>query len=261
MMMKRTISQSFLATLSLLLLSALAAGQTYKDFSYANLLGQAIERQQKEKTDETKAALELIAAGRDTIYAGEITANLKRSYPAESADKIRLLPEMRSNLVTKGDDLDRLNSALMPLLKFCWLERKVALILFRSEVPVVALSYPNALIVSTRALSLLNNDELEAVAAHEICHLIGHEYFRNAADRNDRRALRLIELFCDAGAASIISAKGKDPARLISGYYKMQAVLELELGEDGRKGTHPTIEARKRLNSELSRRFNVLASK
>jgi hypothetical protein len=259
---RRILRLTFVTLLAVLALSTAAQSQTYKDFSYANLLGQAIDKQQKDKIDEGKAALELIAAGNETIYAGEVTANLKRSYQSiEAANIIRLLPEMRSNLITRGEDFDRLNAALMPLLKFCWLEKRVALILFKSEVPVIVLSYPNALIVSTRAMSLLNNAELEAVAAHEICHLIGHNYFREASDKNDKRALRLIELFCDAGAAAIISAKGKDPSKLISGYYKMEAVLELEFGEDGRKGKHPTIETRKRLNDELCRRFNPVAAK
>src|SRR5205807_2685364 len=124
-------------------------------------------------------------------------------------------------------------------------------LLFRSEMPVTLFVNPSALIISTRAMELLDDEEIEALSAHELVHPIAQPVFRKAVDERDQRVMRLVELFCDAGGAALISSKGGNPRKLYSGLSKLNQVMELEFQEYQRGTDHPTLKARKQLNDAL----------
>lgn len=255
-----------LAPVFVLLLAAQSFfGQiTAADISYERLLAaSAKQRQESHGFDEVQEAIKVIGAGGENIYASEVTAHLRKNFPAvDPKAAIRIPSEMRDALIFKGSDYERLVKNATPVLAVGWLDKKVVPLLYKSERPVIALAYPNAIIFSTRAIALLTDVEIQGQTAHELCHLIAHDLFKRAVDSRDNRTLRLLELFCDAGAASILETKGKDPQAVITGLYKQQDVLQHEFGQlEFKNQDHPIMADRERLNKELVRQFRLVATR
>jgi hypothetical protein len=226
------------------------------EVSYSVLIRERVAKGKK-GTDEAEATLEIVV-GHDgpSISAGEIAARIKRNFPKIDPKATVFIPEeMLNSRIREGDDYRRMREILKPLLQFCGLDGLVHPILFKSELPVIGSSAPNGLMISTRALALLSEEELRAIVAHELCHLIVTDAFRAAVDAKDYHTLRIIELFCDAGSAAIMKAQGYNPGNLINGLLKIWKVLEIEFGERDLKGKHPTMNTRIRLNKELCRRL------
>jgi hypothetical protein len=211
--------------------------------SYSALIKELVDKGKK-GNDEVEAALEIVGAGSHVLSASEIAARIRSNQPVIDPKATVLVPEeVLSGLIREGDDYRRLHQVLKPLLQFCGLDGLVHPILFKSELPVIGSSAPNGLMISTRSLALLSEEELRAIVAHELCHLIVTDAFRAAVDAKDYHTLRIIELFCDAGSAAIMKAQGYDPGSLINGLLKIWQVLELEFGERDLKGKHPVVEA------------------
>jgi hypothetical protein len=223
--------------------------------SYSALIRESTTRA-KNRSDEVEAALEIISAGRDYLSAAEIATRIKTNFP-EIAPKasVRVPEEVLDHLIREGDVYRDLQATLRPLLEFYGLEGRVLPVLFQSEMPVVGSSAPNGLMISTRAVALLGKEELRGVVAHELCHLVVTDVFRAAIDVRDYRTLRIIELFCDAGAAATMRALERDPRSVINGLLKLQQVLEMEFGERDVEGKHPTLNTRIRLSREIIGRF------
>jgi len=91
------------------------------------------------------------------------------------------------------------------------------------EVKVIDVSYAriavferSIILISKSAFILLDAEELQAVAAHEIA----HEYFtgdyESASRTLDHRRLKDLELLCDAIAIVTIHRLGMNPARLLA---------------------------------------------
>lgn len=253
---------TFLLTLALLAPIASIA-QTSPAQSYDEQLTAAItSSKSNDNSAEIEAAIKVISSGREHATAREISARIRDSFPQfDPNQRVRLPQEVISNLVPRGASLDRLLHTLGPLLGYCNLIGKVYIVLFNSQAPVLELTPDgNAIVVSTRALDTLNDQELEALAAHELCHALVLKTHRQSVDARDRHALRVIELFCDAGAAALVTALNHDPASLISGLEKLQQILEVEYSISDYKAVHPSIQTRARLNTEIMRQFNLIAS-
>ena len=77
------------------------------------------------------------------------------------------------------------------------------------------------LLISLPAIQLLNTEELQAIAAHEV----GHEYFwgeyKAAQERQDEQRLRELEMAGDAIAVWTLLRLGLRPNRLISALGKL----------------------------------------
>ena len=207
---------------------------------------------------EIAVAVSMMKMELPDYFPAEITAALKASYPKLPDDRtIRVLPYVREHLITSGTDYERAKKIADRLLKFMSLAERVRFIYFDSEVPVTAFTYPFALTVSNAAANLLTDDELEAVMAHEIVHLIVYQSFKEASGKNDMKRLRTIELFCDGGAIAIIQTKGKNANSLISGLDKMQQSL-VRVNNDKEDGIkHPTLKQRIQFLRELTEKFTV----
>lgn len=223
--------------------------------SYSALIRDRAAKARKE-SNEVEEALEIVSAGSSTLSASETAARIKQNLPPIALkDTVRVPEEVLSKIVREGDDYRELRETLQPLLRLFDLEGRVLPVLFRSEQPVIGSSPPNGLMISTRAQALLSREELQGVAAHELVHLIVVDVFRAAVDAKDDRTLRIIELFCDAGAAAIMKAMGHDPQSVIKGLLKIQQILELEFDVRDIKGKHPTMDTRIRLSKEVIDRF------
>ncbi len=249
----------FIVTL-LMMSQAEALAQINHRVSYEALLSEAAASATNHgisQEDEVAEIVKVIGAGGERIYAGEVAARLRQNFPQiDEQARIRLPAEVRSTLVPNGEEYERLVRVTRPLLQFCWLEGKVVPVLFRSEAPIVMTSWPNALIFSTRAMSLLTDEEIVAVSAHEVCHLIVRSITKRAVDNHDNRTLRLVELFCDAGATAILTGWGRDARPLISGLTKQQNILENEFQELLPR-SDPTMKNRKLLFDTLSNAFKL----
>ena len=96
------------------------------------------------------------------------------------------------------------------------------------EVKVIDVAYArigvfarSVILISRSAFMLLDAEELQALAAHEI----GHEYFtadyENAIRTGDHRRIKDLELLCDAIAILTAHRLGMNPARLLGAVEKI----------------------------------------
>ena len=108
----------------------------------------------------------------------------------------------------------------------------------------VGLHARSVVLISKTALDLLNTDELQAFAAHEI----GHEYvwdeYTRAAERGDRKRLKELELMCDAIAIVTLDRLGVDSSSLISGIEKITRFNRNRLGTALNERNYPTVAER-----------------
>lgn len=250
--MKRNI----IATLFILLSTGIVFAQ-YSKKEITNSLKSLNEN------SEIDTVIKLIKGNSPDYYPSEITAALIFSLPPEPSQNkiIKVLPYVREHLITKGNDLDRVTAIADKLLKFMWLKDRISVVYFDSEVPVLGFNNPNAIIISNAAESLLTDKELEAIIAHEICHLIVYENFKQAVEKKNLPQMRTLELFCDAAATAIIEGKGGDSNNLISGLEKMQALIEKVTGDTDGGLDHPLLRQRKQLVKTLKANFNSALSK
>lgn len=248
--------QSAALFLALAAPSAGVAGQTVRTVSYEKLLSDAAARQKDGKADPVREVMDIFAPGAEALNAGAVVASFKSNWPAyEPGTPVRVQPEVRERLVWEGEQYARFVRVVKPLLQFCGLESRVRPLLFKSEVPVTMLVSPNALVFSTRAVALLDDAEIEAMASHEVLHILAQPLKVKAVDERDEKTLRLIELFCDAGGTALVAARGGDPKKMISGLHKMSGVLEVEFQEHQRGTKHPPMKMRKQLNDALTKVF------
>jgi hypothetical protein len=101
------------------------------------------------------------------------------------------------------------------------------------------------ILISERALTLLDADELRSLLAHEI----GHEYVWEDRERSFRRAdrsrLRDLELMCDAIAIVTLHGLGMDASRLMTGVQKMSRFNREQFGTGDNEKNYPTTAERR----------------
>lgn len=120
---------------------------------------------------------------------------------------------------------------------------------------VVANYFAAAILVSRPALDLLEEDELEAVVAHEVAHeYVWAEYERASAQANERR-LRELELVCDAIAVVTQRAAGIDPSALARAIERISRYNRSRLGQADNERRYPTVDERRRLIQLLTKRL------
>ncbi len=78
-----------------------------------------------------------------------------------------------------------------------------------------------ALIITEKALDLLNKEELQAVVAHELAHELFWDEYRLARDGGQDDKVQEIDLRCDGFAICTLARLGLEPAQLFSALRKM----------------------------------------
>jgi hypothetical protein len=81
---------------------------------------------------------------------------------------------------------------------------------------LVGLHARSFILISDPALRLLDSEELQAIAAHELGHDYFWDEFRAAVDANDEDRAQELELRCDAVAVFTLVDLGLNPGRLLS---------------------------------------------
>jgi len=119
----------------------------------------------------------------------------------------------------------------------------------------------SVVLISERALDLLDAQEVPAVVAHEI----GHEYFwqeyEDAARRGDRARLQELELRCDGVAVVTLRQLGIPPERLLSGIERLMGYNAETLGRAQNETSYPSLSDRKKLVRALVRWLDDTASR
>ena len=190
-----------------------------------------------------------------------------------SADRIRLLDSSRPRpvsderkaLVLGGlppeGEVTRLDArsrqklaSLVSVLRVAGRDTVYAIKVIAVPQAFVGLHARAVLLISERALALVDGAELQALAAHEI----GHEYvwdaYARAQARGDAARLRDLELVCDIVATLMLQTLGRDASSLINGLEKVLAFNRRELGEASNERSYPTLDLRRSAVLTLARR-------
>ena len=230
---------------------------------YELLLARTVSRAQSDLgLDETKLAYDAITDDGAVTSPEKIAAGLKSCLPAIDAKAaVQLPPEITANVIRSGPKYERLVSATSRLLNATGLRGKVHPVLYDSAVPASGFSYPNAIFFSTRALASLSDDEVEAISAQALAHLVGRELFKSAVDRRDDRALRVIELFCDAAGASLLASMGKEPGGVAAAIQSELRVYEKSYGNAAPPERYPDIRQRAKLGKMLAKKLGEMLAK
>jgi hypothetical protein len=103
----------------------------------------------------------------------------------------------------------------------------------------------SVILIAKSAFMLLDTEELQAVAAHEI----GHEYFtvdyENAFRTRNHRRLKDLELLCDAIAIVTVHRLGMNPARLPGAVEKITRYNQKRFPTRIDSTNYPTIAERR----------------
>jgi Zn-dependent protease with chaperone function len=122
---------------------------------------------------------------------------------------------------------------------------------FESPQAAVALHARAVVLVSERALDLLDADELQALVAHEI----GHEYFWGeyvrARREDSRSSLRTLELLCDGFAVVTLAHAGVNPGRLTSALEKIVRYNRDRFGAAQNEDSYPALAERRKFLGRL----------
>ena len=179
-----------------------------------------------------------------------------RPAPVSDAERKRIL----ATLPTKGDvrDLDSAQrKKLAALRRVLELHQREAVYVIKVmnviEVPqaAVALHGRAVVLVSERALDLLDAEELQALVAHEVGHeYFWGEYFRARRD-NGQSSLRRLELLCDGFAVITLRRAGVNPKRLTSALEKIAGYNRDRFGIAVNEGHYPAASERRRFVGHL----------
>jgi hypothetical protein len=170
------------------------------------------------------------------------------------ADYASLIPRhLQERRLRGGSEVEKLRGLAAPILTLHQQTGVIEPLVFRDNQIYVALVGGWHLAVSTRALLMLTEEELQAAVAHEVGHIYTMVEAYYAERAKDDAKLRETELLADAVSALTMKALRKDPASLLR-------VIEKELSLLAAQGTvaltdasHPTTESRKVLNARLTR--------
>lgn len=149
----------------------------------------------------------------------------------------------------------RLARIIAPLKPFMpWLPT-IQLLVFDSKMPWAGLYGRSVLAVSTGALDLLDDSEMRAICAHEYAHWLWPLEYKCALDKGDSRAVRLIELKCDALGLFYFRRAGGSLRIFLSATRKMND--HPLVPKDG--DNHPSLDGRINFAQEVAKILSIPA--
>ena len=135
-----------------------------------------------------------------------------RPAPLSAEDRGRALSALpaQGELLPTADEVSRLAS-LQSVLMFHDRFDAVTIKIIDRPRAEAGLYARSILLISRRTLSLLSVEQLQGIVAHEMAHDFFWDAYYDARKRQDRGALREIELKCDGIAALTLRALNLDP--------------------------------------------------
>ncbi len=131
------------------------------------------------------------------------------------------------------------------------------------EIPSAAIAIDGraVILVSQRALGLLDAGQLRAAVAHEAAHEYVWDEWERAAKRADWKRLRQLELVCDGIAIVILHSIGSDTASLIKGAERLTLSNLLWLGAPPNPERYPMLSERREFAREVASWITGLSRK
>lgn len=201
-------------------------------------------------------ALDAVGAGSaEEIRSRLFTDRVARHTQPFRAAAVAALPGyIREQRITEGSLLRRVERVIAPVLELHSRQDCIELILFREYKPVGMLWRESVLVLSSGLAAALEDAELLGIVAHEM----GHSYFMDelvaARNQSDVRAMRVVELKCDAVAMLSLKLLGHQPGDHLRGLKKLERLLERMGLTSRRDESHPSIVER----AQFAERFSKL---
>ena len=211
----------------------------------------------------------LLLPGMVLMQAATYASFLQESWTAPfsiAAVRLRCVPKTRAAVIAslprKGEVSDlrqselRKIAAVRQVLDFH--DRAETYVIKIIDVPqaFTGLHERSVLLFSRHAVELLNAEQLQALAAHEI----GHEYvwneYRSAEARTDKARLRELELVCDRIAVATLSQMRLPKSALVSALEKVFMYNREHFGETIDESLYPSLEERR---ANIARMGNEVA--
>jgi hypothetical protein len=175
-------------------------------------------------TNEVDLALAAIGGGSVNEIKSRLFTNRITVFNDQSrAQAVAALPaSLRDRRITQGRLLRRVELILHEVLQLHGRSGEMELFLFENDLPSPTLWRGCVLLIPNGLAEQLFDGELAGIFAHEL----GHSYFEDemvAALRiQDARALRVVELKCDAVALLSLKLLGQEPALYLRGLRKIE---------------------------------------
>jgi hypothetical protein len=158
--------------------------------------------------------------------------------------------------IAESKRVDQLKTALQPVLDYHG-RGKMPIYVLWSKQPKAYLVERAAIIITTRMMVIANDEEIRGVVAHELAHEYVWDEFLKATKEKDWKLRRECELFCDVVAAFTLKEIGDDPASYSRILERLTHVgLNAGTGTRSQSDTHPSLDARKKLNKFLCQRLD-----
>ncbi len=203
--------------------------------------------------DEVGLALAAIGSGSVDDMKGRLITNritvFGNEYRAQAVGALRA--PILNHRITQGKLFRRVERILNQVLELHGRGGKVELILFQDDVPSAVLWKGCVLAVSDGLATPLYDGELAGIFAHEL----GHSYFEGemaAANRaKDARAMRAVELKCDAVAIVSLKLLDYNPTLYLKGLQRIQVIQRRKSLSSDIFQSHPNMVER----AQFSQRF------
>ena len=192
-------------------------------------------------TDEVGLALAAIGSGSvDEMKGRLITDRITVLGKKDRAQAVAALPApILRHRLTEGKLFRRAETILNQVLQVHGRGGEVELFLFQDDVPSATLWKGCVLALSDGLADPLYDGELAGIFRHEL----GHSYFEDemaAASRaKDARAMRVVELKCDAVAIVSLKLLDYDPTLYLKGLQRIQVIKRRKSLSSGILQSHP----------------------
>jgi hypothetical protein len=231
-------------------LTLAVSGQWGSVLSLAN--GKEVKPKAKE-TDEIELALAAAGAGSAAEMKSRLfTHNITFFNEEFRARAVAALPaSLHKRRITQSKLLSRIETIFQQTLELHGRSGNLDLFLFQDDVPSAMLWRGCVLVLSDGLADPLYDSELAGVIAHEL----GHSYFEDemaeAQRAKDARAMRVVELKCDAVAILSLKLLNYDPALYLRGLQRIRVILKRKSLSSRIFQSHPELVAR----AQFSQRF------
>ena len=177
-----------------------------------------------------------------------------RPSPVTSETKQRVLKSLPLELMGRAVNArDRAKlEGLYPVLRAVQRDAAYEIRVIQSPSATIAIDGRAVLLISERALGVLDADQLRAAVAHEAAHEYVWEEWQRADKRDDWKRLRELELVCDGIAIVILQQLGLETSSLIQGFEKLTYLNLLWLGSPPNPSRYPMLAERREFAREVA---------
>src|SRR5262245_35603107 len=157
--------------------------------------------------------------------------------------------------IAESKRVDQLKAAIQPVLDYHRRSQMPVYVLW-SDQPKAYLIDRSVMIMTNRLMISATDEEIRGIVAHELAHEYVWDERSQAKEAKNGKLMRELELFCDVVAAFTLKEIGDDPAS----YGRILVRLTMIGSKTGsvtksESDTHPSLDARKKLNKFLRQRF------